>query len=73
MEQLELGAPIATLRSLGALSEGYGSGAGHARIEANRSSADPIANGILTEQEASRAFRMWVASKWKRFVVVCER
>lgn len=63
MQQLELGAPIATLRSLGALSDGRDKLQGSIRNNANRSLTDPVESGILTETDASRAFKLYVISE----------
>lgn len=59
LNQLELGAPIATLRSLGALTEQRELRHGPIRSGANLpASLDPIGAGILTEGEALRACDM---------------
>ncbi|KAL5396094.1 hypothetical protein PMIN02_003456 [Paraphaeosphaeria minitans] len=59
MEQLELGAPIATLRSLGALGDGRDLAHESARMNTYRPLSDLIQNGTLTETEASRALNIY--------------
>ncbi|KAL5372389.1 hypothetical protein DPSP01_013555 [Paraphaeosphaeria sporulosa] len=59
IEQLELGAPIATLRALGALGDARDPANESTRMNTNRSCSDPIESGMLTETEASRAFNIY--------------
>lgn len=58
LDQLELGAPIATLRSLGALGDRRGLANESATMKTRSASLDPIENCTLTEEEASCAFDM---------------
>ena len=73
ISQLELGAPIATLRSLGALRDSRTSHAGNIESETNTGpSFDPITLGILTEQEAIRAFNMYVFPSHLRLALLTD-
>lgn len=70
INQLELGAPIATLRSLGALRDSRGHRTGTVESETDAfSSFDLISLSILTDQEATTAFNMYdpPSSLWARF------
>ena len=65
MESLDLGPPIATLRSLGALSKKGTSPGSHIDPESrtirakNHPSYDPVSRGILSMDDAERAIRMY--------------